>query len=53
MKIKGSIKEYFDSLPDEGLVLLAQLDWEGLELLCMMLTLDIELSKKKDPLPLS
>jgi hypothetical protein len=54
MKTKDNIWEYFQSIPDEYLVLLAELDWKGLEQLCVILTLDIELSKqKKNPLPLS
>ena len=40
MKTKDNIWEYFESIPDEYLVLLAELDWEGLKTFCMLLTLD-------------
>lgn len=40
MKMKDNIWEYFESIPDDYLILLAQLDWEGLETFCMLLTLD-------------
>lgn len=31
---------YIDDIPDEYLVTLAEYDWEGLEIFCMLLTLD-------------
>jgi hypothetical protein len=39
---------YFESIPDESLVLLAQLDWEGLETFCMLLTLDKQIQAEAE-----
>ena len=47
MKTKDNIWEYFESIPDEYLVLLAQLNWSGLEDLCILLTLDKQLQLEK------
>jgi hypothetical protein len=47
MKMKDNIWEYFESIPDEYLVLLAELNWSGLEDLCILLTLDKQLSIEK------
>lgn len=47
MKMKDNIWEYFESIPDEYLVLLAQLNWSGLEDLCILLTLDRQLQLEK------
>ena len=47
MKMKDNIWEYFESIPDEYLVLLAEMDWSGLEDLCILLTLDKQLQQEK------
>ena len=47
MKMKDNIWEYFESIPDEYLVLLAELNWSGLEDLCILLTLDKQLQLEK------
>jgi len=47
MKINGTTIEFFESLPDELLVKIAQYDWEALERLCVALTLDLELLKQE------
>lgn len=56
MKTMDDTWGYFESIPDESLVLLAQLDWEGLETFCMLLTLDKQVQaeaeqKKKSQIP--
>jgi hypothetical protein len=38
-----SIKNYFNDIPDEDLVMLAEHDWGSLEDFCLLLTLDLEL----------
>jgi hypothetical protein len=40
MNMKDNVSKYFESIPDDYLILLAELDWDGLETLCMLLTLD-------------
>ena len=47
MKINGTTIEFFESLPDELLVKIAQHDWEALERLCAALTLDLELFRQE------
>lgn len=47
MKINGSTIDFFNTLPDELLVEIAENDWESLKNLCMALTLDIELVKQE------
>jgi len=47
MKINGTTIEFFESLPDELLVKIAQYDWEALERLCVALTLDLELLRQE------
>jgi len=47
MKMKDNIWEYLESIPDEYLVLLAELNWSGLEDLCILLTLDKQLQLEK------
>ena len=41
------ITDYFFTLPDEALVLLALNDWTDLEMLCYALTLDLHLYNNK------
>jgi len=48
MNTKGNIWEYFESIPDEYLVLLAELDWEGLKTFCMLLTLDKQIQAEAE-----
>jgi hypothetical protein len=48
MKMKDNIWEYFESIPDEYLVLLAELNWSGLEDLCILLTLDKQLQLERN-----
>ena len=43
MKINGSALDFFQSIPDDVLVKIAQYDWEALERLCVALTLDVQL----------
>jgi hypothetical protein len=45
-----SIENYFNVIPDEDLVMLAEHDWESLENFCMLLTLDLKLNEQ-DALP--
>jgi len=47
IKINGTTIEFFESLPDELLVKIAQYDWEALERLCVALTLDLELLRQE------
>ena len=48
MKMKDNIWEYFESIPDDHLVLLAELDWDGLKTLCMLLTLDRQIQAEAE-----
>ena len=48
MKMKDNIWEYFESVPDEYLVLLAELEWDGLKTLCMLLTLDRQIQAEAE-----
>lgn len=47
MKINGGTIDFFNTLPDELLVEIAENDWESLETLCMALTLDMELVRQE------
>ena len=47
MKTKDNIWEYFESIPDEYLVLLAELNWDGLRDLCILLTLDKQIQLER------
>ena len=45
--MKGSLSgEFFYGLPDNVLVEIAENDWEGLELLCKALSIDLQLEKE-------
>jgi len=46
MKIKGSSMEFFESIPDDVLLKIALYDWESLERICMVLTLDTQILKE-------
>ena len=39
----SSVLAYFDEIPDKYLVLMAEYNWDKLEELCVLLTLDIEI----------
>lgn len=41
--MKSKVLTYFYEIPDELLTLMAMYNWEKLEELCMLLTLDIEI----------
>ena len=42
----SSVLAYFDEIPDKYLVLMAEYNWEKLEELCTLLTLDIEIANQ-------
>ena len=42
----SNVLSYFNEIPDKYLVLLAESNWEKLEELCMLLTLDIEIANQ-------
>jgi hypothetical protein len=48
MNMKDNIWEYFESVPDDYLVLLAEMNWEGLEKLCILLTLDKQIQAEAE-----
>lgn len=48
MNMKGNVTKYFETIPDDYLVLLAELNWEGLETLCMLLTLDKQIQAEAE-----
>ena len=48
MNMKDNISKYFETIPDDYLVLLAELNWEGLETLCMLLTLDKQIQAEAE-----
>ena len=48
MKMKGNLCEYFEEIPDDHLTLLAELDWDGLKTLCMLLTLDKQIQAEAE-----
>ena len=48
MKKKDSTLDYFESIPDDDLIMLASLDWEALEAFCMLLTLDMEVQAEAE-----
>jgi hypothetical protein len=43
----NSILAYFDEIPDKYLILMAECDWDKLEELCMLLTLNIEVANQE------
>ena len=47
-KTKDNTQDYFENIPDEHLILLAELDWEGLETFCMLLTLDKQIQAEAE-----
>ena len=45
--MESNVLAYFDEIPDKYLVLMAEYNWEKLEELCTLLTLDIEVAKQE------
>jgi hypothetical protein len=43
----SNVLAYFDEIPDKYLVSMAEYNWEKLEELCMLLTLDIEMANQE------
>ena len=43
----NSILAYFDEIPDKYLILMVECDWDKLEELCMLLTLNIEVANQE------
>jgi DnaJ-domain-containing protein 1 len=43
----SSIQAYFDEIPDKYLVMMAEHNWDELEKLCLLLTLDIEVANQE------
>ena len=43
----SSVLVYFDEIPDKYLVLMAEYNWDKLEELCLLLTLDIEVANQE------
>ena len=48
MNMKDNVSKYFESIPDDYLILLAELDWDVLETLCMLLTLDKQIQAEAE-----
>ena len=46
--MKSDTLDYFESISDDDLIMLASLDWEALEAFCMLLTLDIEVQSEQN-----
>ena len=44
--MESNVLAYFDEIPDKYLVLMAEYNWEKLEELCLLLTLDIEIANQ-------
>lgn len=44
--MESNVLAYFDEIPDKYLVLMAEYNWEKLEELCTLLTLDIEIANQ-------
>ena len=47
MTTKNSVVDFFNEMPDDLLVKLALKDWESLERICMVLTLDAQILEEK------
>jgi hypothetical protein len=43
----SNVLAYFDEIPDAYLVLMAEYNWDKLEELCVLLTLDIEVANQE------
>jgi hypothetical protein len=44
--MESNVLAYFDEIPDKYLVLMAEYNWDKLEELCALLTLDIEIANQ-------
>jgi len=47
MKINGGAIEFFNTIPDDVLIQIAEKDWDSLVSLCMALALDIQLLEEE------
>ena len=45
--MESNVLVYFNEIPDKYLVMMAEHNWEKLEELCLLLTLDIEVSNQE------
>lgn len=45
--MESNILAYFDEIPDKYLVLMAECNWDKLEELCLLVTLDIEVANQE------
>jgi hypothetical protein len=45
--MESNVLVYFNEIPDKYLVMMAEHSWEKLEELCLLLTLDIEVSNQE------
>jgi len=43
--MKGSISEYVLTLPDDALIVLAKTDWGTLEMICGLLSVELNIGK--------
>ena len=44
--MESGVIEYINDLPDNILIELAEVDWEALEVLCMLMSVEMQLEKK-------
>jgi len=47
MKIDGGAIEFFQTLPDDVLIHIAENDWDSLVSICMALSLDVQMMKEE------
>ena len=45
--MESNVLVYFDEIPDKYLVMMAEYNWDKLEELCVLLTLDIEVANQE------
>jgi hypothetical protein len=48
MSTKDNTYDYLELIPDKDLVMLAEFDWDGLEIFCMLLTLDKQVQSEAE-----
>jgi hypothetical protein len=46
--MESGVIEYINDLPDNILIELAEVDWESLEVLCMLMSVELQLEKKSN-----
>ena len=46
--MESGVIEYINDLPDNILIELAEVDWEALEVLCMLMSVEMQLEKKSN-----